>query len=161
MNHPRSRIYSFSRRNAEGFTLVEVMVAVLIMGIGLLSFALLQTMTVRFTQSANQRTQATNLAAELLDQMRTNRILAVQYVSATFDGGTVTHTCPQQLNAVSIAQNVERWQCEVQMALGDTSAADVKYEAGVATVTITWGDNKRWETDAALETGTVSLSTRL
>ena len=69
------RRFGMPRRQA-GFSLIEVMVAVLVLGIGLLGFALLQTMTLRFTQSANYRTQATNLAYDLLDQMRANRHLA-------------------------------------------------------------------------------------
>ena len=81
------------RGKAAGFSLIEVMVAVLVLGVGLLGFALLQTMSVRFTQSANQRTQATNLAYDMLDQMRANRIAAGQYVgnyaAATSGAGCV------------------------------------------------------------------------
>ena len=81
------------RGKAAGFSLIEVMVAVLVLGVGLLGFALLQTMSVRFTQSANQRTQATNLAYDMLDQMRVNRLAAGQYVgnyaAATSGAGCV------------------------------------------------------------------------
>lgn len=48
------------------------MIAVLVLGVGLLGLALLQTMNVRFVQSANFRTQATNLGYEVLDQVRAN-----------------------------------------------------------------------------------------
>ncbi len=67
------------RRASRGFSLIEVMISVLILGFGLLGFALLQTMSVRFSQSSNQRTQATNLSYELLDQMRGNRVLWRSY----------------------------------------------------------------------------------
>lgn len=49
--------------------MIEVLIAIVVMSIGLLGFALLQTMNVRFVQSANFRTQATNLSYELLDQI--------------------------------------------------------------------------------------------
>ena len=48
------------------------MVAVLILAFGLLGFAL-QTTNVRFVQSANYRTQATNLANDLIELMRAQR----------------------------------------------------------------------------------------
>ena len=54
---------AFARRHSVGFTLIEVMIAILVLGVGLLGFALLQTMSVRFTKSAQQRTVATTLAA--------------------------------------------------------------------------------------------------
>lgn len=49
-------------RQSGGFTLLEVLIAIIVLAFGLLGFALLQTMNVRFVQSANYRTQATNLA---------------------------------------------------------------------------------------------------
>ena len=81
MNAPRHRHQRvIGARHMSGFSLVEVMVAVLVLGLGLLGFALLQTMSVRFTQSANHRTQATNLAYDMLDQIRVNRLAVGQYV---------------------------------------------------------------------------------
>lgn len=61
------------RSSQGGFSLIEVMVAVLILAFGLLGFALLQTTNVRFVQSANYRTQATNLANDLIELMRAQR----------------------------------------------------------------------------------------
>ena len=69
-------------RREGGFTLIEVMIAILVLAVGLLGFALLQTMNVRFTQSANYRSQATNLAYEMLDQIRLNRVSGAQYVGS-------------------------------------------------------------------------------
>jgi len=63
-----------------GFSLIEVLIAILVLGVGLLGFALMQTMNVRFVQSANYRTQATNLTYEMLDQLRVNRKMAPVYV---------------------------------------------------------------------------------
>ncbi|NDK39268.1 type IV pilus modification protein PilV [Pseudoxanthomonas gei] len=152
------------RGRQAGFTLIEVMVAVLVMAVGLLGFALLQTMSVRYSQSANQRTHATNLAYDMLDQMRSNRLGAVEYRNATFTGGTDT-ACTRATGTVTVASNITRWQCQVRAALGVGSSATVTYAGGIATVTIVWGD-QRWESNAArrtgaYETGTLTLSTRL
>ena len=83
IRQPRRRRISGGGRQA-GFTLIEVMVAVLVMAIGLLGFALLQTMNVRFTKSAQQRTIATNLAYELVDVMRSQRSQASFYNGITY-----------------------------------------------------------------------------
>lgn len=152
-------------RNASGFTLIEVMIAVLVLGVGLLGFALLQTTSVRFAQSANQRTQATNLAYDLLDQMRSNRLLAVEYTTATFASSATGTTCARDVGTVAIATNIARWQCKVRAALGEGSSATVTYASGEANVTINWGD-QRWEGDSGrrtgtYETGTLTLGTRL
>ena len=160
----QSRLGIAGRGRQSGFTLIEVMVAVLVMALGLLGFALLQTMSVRYSQSANQRTHATNLAYDMLDQMRSNRLGAVEYTTATFSGGTDT-ACSRTIGTVTVANNITRWQCQVRAALGVGSSATVTYAAGTATVTILWGD-QRWENNAArrtgaYDTGTLTLSTRL
>src|SRR5690606_37357910 len=55
---------------ARGFSLIEVMVAVLVLSLGLLGLAALQGLSMRNNQSANYRTQATNLAYEFIDTAR-------------------------------------------------------------------------------------------
>lgn len=136
-------------RASAGFSMIEVLVALVILAIGLLGFALLQTMNMRFTQSANYRTQATNLAYDLLDQMRANRMQAFWYsgsTGASFAAGTVncaTFTRPVGA-AATIQNNVERWRCQVVRALGPSASAGVTYVNGVARVTIAWGD-QRWD----------------
>ncbi len=151
------------RNKTSGFTLIEVMIAVLVLGIGLLGFALLQTMSVRFAQSANQRTQATNLSYEMLDQMRTNRIAAANY-SGNY-AATSTGCAPTA--ALNPAAYKTIWQCRLQSELGAGSTATVTYVNGVATVNITWGD-ERWNdanqdgtVSAAESNRTFSASTRL
>ena len=139
------RTFSFARR-AQGFTLLEVLVALLVLGVGLLGFALLQTMNVRFVQSSNYRTQATNLAYDLLDQMRSNRYQAGWYTNAAFAAGTVqASSCTRTLGAaVTLNNNITRWQCQVVQALGEGASATVVNANGQVTVGIAWGD-QRWD----------------
>jgi len=146
-----------------GFTLIEVLVAIVVLAFGLLGFALLHTMSVRFTQSANYRTQATNLAYDLIDQMRANRFQAAWYSTASFSPGTVAvaGACGRPTgNAVTIQQNVARWQCQVAKALGETASANVAYEDGSVTVQIAWGD-QRWDKDKPDEKTTFTVTSQL
>jgi type IV pilus assembly protein PilV len=138
-------------RRVAGFSLIEVMVAMLVLGIGLLGFALLQTMSVRFTQSANQRTQATNLAYDMLDQVRVNRLAVGQYVGDYT--GTTTGCTPGAGVAADTYRTV--WECRLGQALGAGATANVALDAGQVTVAITWGDERWDDTDGD---GTVSAA---
>ena len=59
-------------RASGGFTLIEIMVALLIFSIGLLGLAMLQATGLKFNTDSYARTQATILAYDLIDRMRAN-----------------------------------------------------------------------------------------
>lgn len=155
------RTYRFQRRQS-GFTLLEVLIAVLVLSFGLLGFALMQTMNVRFVQSASYRTQATNLAYDLIEQMRSNRYQANWYTNATFAPGSkaVQNVCTPGAGGVTVAQKVTLWQCQVVKALGDRAGAEVVMNNGQVRVAITWGD-QRWDPQNPDQTTTFDLVTEL
>jgi len=133
-----------SRSRAAGFSIIEVLIALLVLAFGLLGFALMQALNLRYTQSANTRTQATNLAFDMFDQMRSNRLTMLQYTNATFARGAVSDAgCTRIVAAsVTVADNIARWQCQVVAALGPQAAATVNYApgSGMANITLTWGE---------------------
>ena len=53
-----------------GFTLLEVLIALLVLSIGLLGLAALQTVGLRSNQMAVMRTQATHMAYDITDRIR-------------------------------------------------------------------------------------------
>lgn len=55
-----------------GFTLIEVLVSLVVLAIGLLGLAMLQTTGLRFNTNSYSRTQATYLAYDLAERMRAN-----------------------------------------------------------------------------------------
>ena len=59
-------------KRQHGFTLLEVLIALLILSIGLLGLAALQTTGLRSNQMASMRTTATQLAYDIADRMRAN-----------------------------------------------------------------------------------------
>lgn len=130
-----------SGRTQSGFSLLEVLIALLVLAFGLLGFALLQTMSVRFTQSADHRTQATNLVYELLDQIRSNRSQAADYVGS-FDG-SVGACQPATGTGVTPAQYLGNWECRMYKALGEGASAVISRTGDQIEVTVSWGD-ERW-----------------
>lgn len=159
----RRRIFA-SGKGQGGFSLLEVLIAVVVLAFGLLGFALLQTTSVRFVQSANYRTQATNLAYDMTEMMRSNRYQSAWYTNATFAPGSkaaTTTACPRQNgDALTINQNITRWQCQVVKALGADAGATVTVVNGVATVSITWSD-QRWDPTNPNTPTTFGVTTQL
>lgn len=58
---------------ARGVTLIEVLVALVVLSIGVIGLAALQAQALQMNQGAYMRAQATNLAYDIADRMRTNR----------------------------------------------------------------------------------------
>lgn len=73
------------RKRQSGFTLIEVLVSVLILSIGLVGVATLQAVSLKNNQSAFMRSQASALAYDLADRMRSNVLTAD---SNLYDPGT-------------------------------------------------------------------------
>lgn len=63
---------NLSRKQQAGFSLIEVLVSAMILSIGLVGVAGLQAVSLKNNQSAYMRSQATALAYDLADRMRTN-----------------------------------------------------------------------------------------
>lgn len=70
-----------------GFTLLEVLIALLVLSIGLLGLAALQTVGLKSNQMAAMRTQATQAAYDITDRMRANQegVDNDEYVFALID----------------------------------------------------------------------------
>lgn len=92
-----------SNHKQAGFTLLEVLIALLILSIGLLGLAALQTTGLRSNQMASMRTLATQAAYDITDRMRANPagVAAGEYVIALTDvtDPSATDTAPSDLHA--------------------------------------------------------------
>jgi type IV pilus assembly protein PilV len=65
-------------KKIHGFSLIEVMIALLILGVGLLGVASLQSKGFQFSYQAYSLTQANLLAYDIMDRIRANDKLAYQ-----------------------------------------------------------------------------------
>ncbi len=75
----------FFLKRQNGASLLEVLVAIVVLSLGLLGLAGLQVASLQLNQGALQRSQATLLAYDILDRMRANKVdaLAGDYEIAT------------------------------------------------------------------------------
>ncbi len=74
------KLLQVAHKSERGFTLVEIMVATVILSIGLLASASMQLSAVHVNSSANGMTAATNMA-----QSRLEELMALQYTQAFTD----------------------------------------------------------------------------
>ena len=139
-----------NRTNQRGFTLLEVLVALVVLSIGLLGIGKLVMVSSRGNDSAYMRSQATVLAYSILDAMRANRDQAtagdynVGTGAYTGAAGCLTSTCDAGALTVSDLAN---WKTALQtLPSGDgtVTTATVTGADGqprtTATITVQWND---------------------
>lgn len=126
-----------------GFTLLEVLVAVLVLAIGLLGLAGLMTASVRNNQSAYQRTQATWLAYDIVDRMRVDRAAALASNYNTVLGSPATCAATPVLAGATMAANeLTDWKNQVACALPAGDGAIAVQANRSVTVTVQWNDSR-------------------
>lgn len=123
-----------------GFTLLEILIAVLISAIGLLGLAGLTTTALQLNQSSYQRTQAIALMEDLLDRIRVNRNQANNYARAFSDPvPTINTDCrsnnctPTQLASFDLAD----WFTQVQQLPGAAADIEISTPQNANTINVT------------------------
>lgn len=138
-------------RRQDGFSLLEVLIALIVLSIGLLGHSMIQTLGVRAGTDAHLRTEATFLANDMIERMRANRpSVASDYYAgisyATIDctsapaaicsegtaGSAATCTSPEIAD-----EDAFNWFCDVTASLPGGSV-NVSSAAGVYTVAVNW-----------------------
>lgn len=109
-----------------GTTLIEVLVAIVVLSVGLLGLAGLQMTGLKSNHSAYLRSQATLLAYDLSDRMRTQRQAAL---NGAYDDGSVT-------------ADRTSWDASVTSLLGAGATGSLARNGTSFTITITWDDDR-------------------
>jgi len=130
-----------TKQKMTGFTLFEVLIAVLVLSIGLLGLASLQVEGLKNNNSAYMRSQASILAYDLADRIRANPGPNYATTTAAAVSGCTTVT---GCNTDEMAANdLFEWQAAIASALPSGSGTVTRDSSGsVYTITISWDDDR-------------------
>jgi type IV pilus assembly protein PilV len=128
-------------RRAGGFSLIEVLVALIIISVGLLGVARMQALSISNTNAARMRSLAAIEAASLASAMHGNRAYwATNYPTITVAGTTITSSDGALNSAVNCDATGGTAPCNAtQLAASDLSEWVTNYAAlfpaGTSTIT--------------------------
>ena len=156
-----------NRTGNQGFTLLEVLIAVVVLSVGLLGVASLQALGQQSNHSAYLRSQTTALAYDMIDRMRANHAgvksgdyNSIDTTANTYnDPGCASSTCsPSQM----AQYDKYDWQQELATQLPSGNGKVTGAGSGSTfSVTVMWDDDRNGSTSlicgaAALKCFTVS-----
>lgn len=123
-----------------GFTLLEVLIALVVLSIGLLGIAGLQGIGLRSSHGAYLGSQASLLAYDMADRIRAN-----PQTLATYDGfDSAAVDCAAQPATPLAAADLAQWACTIEALLpnGSGTIAGVAGADGTIryTITVEWED---------------------
>lgn len=125
-----------SRAGAQtGVTLIEVLVAMVVLSIGLLGMVGLQTHALAMNNSAYLRSQATGLGYDMGDRLRANCGAALQ---AQYDHAL---GAPAPSGGGVPGQDLAEWLAALDRAL-PAGEGGVQINGTLATVTVRWDDSR-------------------
>lgn len=133
-----------------GFTLVEVLIAMLILAVGLLGVAGLQATGLRNNLSAYNRSQATQLAYDMADRMRANVADADTldesvYITTDLEGTLVEQSAcledPGCDSDVMAVQDLFKWKSNLATILPSGEGL-IEVNGNLFTITVNWDDNR-------------------
>lgn len=142
---------------ARGFSLVEALVALVVMSIGLLGIAALYVESLRSGTSALLRSQAVALASDMADRIRANPTAGASYTKGVDDVGTVTAACTGATGACTVAQmaatDIAQWTQQLDDRSDNPAVGRLGLPAGrgaivvsaatprVYTITVQWTES--------------------
>lgn len=122
-------------RAQAGIGMIEILVSIIILSIGLLGLAGLQTASLTHNHSAGFRSTATVMAYSILDSMRANRVEA--------GAGNYNHSLGDSIPSGDTlsGQDVGNWLNELALRLPEGSGS-INVDGNKVTVLIQWDDSR-------------------
>lgn len=118
-----------SRGVQQGMTLIEVLVALLILTVGLLGAAAVQINALKYTDSSRMTSQASFIAYDMMDRIRAN------------SGANYTVTPPTSANPGNARdQDLYDFTTSIVNFGGPTATGSITLNQRVYTIIITWSD---------------------
>lgn len=125
-----------SPRAQRGASLLEVLIAVLILAVGMLGMAALQAITLKNTGSAAQRSSAVIQSYAILDLMRANRDAAR---AGQYNQGWL---CAAPGGGNRVSNDIGQWIGQLKGAMGESACGRIDCRADVCIVGVRWDDSR-------------------
>jgi type IV pilus assembly protein PilV len=148
------------KHRQKGFSLIEVLVAVLIVAVGILGVAGLQVVSLQQNRSALLRAEALQIGNDILDRMRANPLTDYAPVELNDAPPTATNCVTDNCNPSEMAEyDIAQWKCGINSndpegnpysicvsygiagSLPD-GAASISKSNGVHEVSVEWADDR-------------------
>lgn len=132
------------KRFTRGFSLIEVLIALLILAIGVLGIAALQFKGLKYSHDSFLRSQINFLAYDIGELMRSNRSNAASYTA----GGVYTVAIPTTAGACNYAtasnatNDLACWHRRIDAAIPPGSTANITTFGSLYTVALAWTDRE-------------------
>ncbi len=121
-----------------GTTLIEVLIAMVVLAIGLIGLAGLQATSIQSNHSAYYRSQATLLASDLADRMRANRTEALTNAYLT---NFPTSSAKNSVSGTAAEKDIAEWLNRLAVTLPD-GTGKVEKDNALITISIRWNDTR-------------------
>lgn len=119
--------------SSKAFTLIEVLIALLILSVGMLGIAALQLKSLSYSADSQSRVTATYLAMDIIEKIRANAANSVAYVSTSAPTGV---SCDEVASGAS--NDLACWYQNLGQAL-PRGRGSISGTTDSLQVTIVWG----------------------
>lgn len=144
------RMYTHSKLTQTGVSLLEVLIALVVLTIGLLGMAALQTNALKNNQSSFLRTQAVIMSYSALDAMR------VDYDNAVNGNYNLNKTCQSPASGTTMASKFHHdWVQSLQDNLGAGACGAINCASADCVIQVWWAEGRATggQAEQELQTG--------
>ena len=156
------------RRLQHGVSLIEVLIALLVLAIGVLGFAGLQMASLNQSTAANHRVAAVLIAQDAIERMELNSAPAPaardRYLNASWGAGTVggspSSSC---IGSACTSEGIANWdiaqltwQAANQLPAGRVAASECAFNSRLTCVVVSWDGDLP---DACMDSSGIDAST--
>ncbi|WP_300633867.1 type IV pilus modification protein PilV [Pseudomonas sp.] len=120
-------------RHQSGMTLIEVLVALLVLALGLLGAAAIQLNALKYTDSARMTSQASFIAYDMLDRIRAN-------AGVDYSWGRAEHAPPSTSTSSVRDLDLHDFEANIIGFAGKDAKGAVAISGDEVTISISWED---------------------
>ncbi|MDV2451306.1 type IV pilus modification protein PilV [Xanthomonas hortorum] len=142
---------TIKRNSMSGIGLIEVLISVLILGVGMLGIAAMQATALRNSQSSLERSQAVIQAYTIFDSMRANSAVATS-------GGYNQTSCAAPTGSSLVSNDISNWLQGLKTSINSTACGKISCSATACEAIVSWDDSRAKDGSATQQ---FSIKTRL